>query len=117
MGDKRLTDSQATQKKAETDQKTAEANMKKAEEELKKAQEALKVAEQVILDTTASNKVAAATLATVQAAAKGAPKNKSLAELAVSVTKLVQQGQENGKKAAAEKVVAQKVVTDMEAAK
>ena len=115
--DKRLTDSQATQKKAETDQKTAEANMKKAEEELKKAQEALKVAEQVILDTTASNKVAAATLATVQAAAKGAPKNKSLAELAVSVTKLVQQGQENGKKAAAEKVVAQKVVTDMEAAK
>ena len=115
--DKVLTDSQATQKKAEAEQKTADANMKKAEAELKKSQAALKVAEQAVVDAGVAGKVAATTLASVQAAAKAAPKNKSLAELVVSVANVVKQAQEKSKKAEADKVKAQKVVTDMEAAK
>ena len=115
--DKVLTDGQAAQKKAEADQKTADANMKKAEADLKKSQAAFKVAEQAVVDAGVAGKVAATTLASVQAAAKAAPKNKSLAELVVSVTNVVKQAQEQSKKVESEKAKAQKAVTDMEAAK
>ena len=121
-GDKAVADTKAAGAKADADKKAAEAATVKADETIKKGQADLVAADKYIAESAAAAKTVSDTLTEslkkVAEAAKGAPDNKSLAELAASVAKAVQDATEGQKKkAAAAKVAAQKAVTDGQAAK